>query len=226
MKRNTIAYSVCLLIIITLAACLVAGAAYQPVDEPEAEPTEDIVVVDVVEAEDVEDTVDVRTLVLSEIPKPPVEIVTECLSIDYLAETCRIDLMRSVRTRHTGNCSEEEQWEPSDSDIAYVSRTVWGEVRGCDYIEQRAQVWCILNRVDDSRWPDTIAEVVLAPNQFQGYSINNPVEPFWDLAREILILWHDGVREIPEDMCFCSGKNGHQTFRTDWIPNENTRYYP
>lgn len=119
-----------------------------------------------------------------------------------------------------------EAWEPSDTDIAYVSRTVWGEVRGCDYIEQRAQVWCILNRVDDPRWPDTIAEVVLAPNQFQGYSINNPVEPFWDLAREILIMWHNGDREIPADMCFCSGKNGHQIFRTDWIPNENTRYYP
>ena len=139
----------------------------------------------------------------------------------YLLEQARAQI-RYYRE----NPPAEEAWEPSDEDIAYVSRTVWGEVRGCDYIEQRAQVWCILNRVDDPRWPDTIAEVVLAPSQFQGYSINNPVEPFWDLAREILIMWHNGEREIPTDMCFCSGKNGHQTFRTDWIPNENTRYYP
>ena len=153
-------------------------------------------------------------------------IPTKTPSHEPLDDLCVLEQARALYRYRRENPSVEAAWEPSDEDIAYVSRTVWGEVRGCDYIEQRAQVWCILNRVDDPRWPDTISEVVLAPNQFQGYSINNPAEPFWDLAREILIMWHNGEREIPADMCFCSGKNGHQTFRTDWIPNENTRYYP
>ena len=120
----------------------------------------------------------------------------------------------------------QEVWQPSEEDIAYISRTVWGEVRGCDEVEQRAQVWCILNRVDDSRFPDTIAEVVTAPYQFQGYSPDNPIEPFRDLAAEILTLWHDGKREIPADMCFCSGDGRHQTFRTTWERTAETRYYP
>lgn len=119
-----------------------------------------------------------------------------------------------------------EPWEPSEEDIAYISRTVWGEVRGCDEVEQRAQVWCVLNRVDDPRFPNTIKEVVTAPYQFQGYSPNNPVDPFRDLAEEILILWHDGVREIPEDMVFCSGDGKHQTFRNSWERTAETRYYP
>lgn len=117
-------------------------------------------------------------------------------------------------------------WEPDPEDIAYVSRTIWGEVRGCPVEEQRAQAWCILNRVDDPRFQDTIRGVVTAPNQFQGFSANNPVEPFAELAREILNLWHAGEREIPEDMVFCSGDGRHQRFRTTWLITEETEYWP
>lgn len=119
-----------------------------------------------------------------------------------------------------------EEWEPDPADVDLISRTIWGECRGCCEAEQRAQAWCILNRVDDPRFPGTIPGVVTAPSQFQGYSANNPAEPFRELAREILILWHNGEREIPADMVFCSGDGRHQRFRTDWIPNEETRYYP
>lgn len=121
---------------------------------------------------------------------------------------------------------EPTPWEPDPEDVAYISRTIWGECRGCCEEEQRAQAWCILNRVDDPRFPDSIAGVVLAKSQFQGYSPNNPVEPFADMAREILRLWHDGYREIPTDMCWCSGDGVHQTFRNSWLKTEETRYYP
>ena len=121
---------------------------------------------------------------------------------------------------------EPEPWEPDPADVAYVSRTIWGETRGCPYEEQWAQGCCIVNRVDDPRWGDTIEAVVLQPQQFQGYSINNPEEPFHDMAREILIAWHNGDTGVPTDMCFCSGDGKHQRFRTDWIPNEETRYWP
>lgn len=120
----------------------------------------------------------------------------------------------------------EDWWEPDPKDIAYISRTVWGECRGCCEIEQRAQAWCILNRVDDPRFPDSIEAVVTAKYQFQGYSQSNPVEPFAALAREILILWHDGKREIPEDVCWCSGDGKHQMFRNSWIVTQETEFYP
>lgn len=121
---------------------------------------------------------------------------------------------------------EPEPWEPDPADVAMISRTIWGETRGCCEEEQRAQAWCILNRVDDSRFPDTIEAVVTAPNQFQGYSPNFPEEPFHDMAEEILIMWHNGEREIPADMCWCSGDGKHQTFRNSWIRTEETRYWP
>lgn len=120
----------------------------------------------------------------------------------------------------------ELPWEPDPKDVALISRTIWGEVRGCCEAEQRAQAWCILNRVDDPRFPDTIRGVVTAPSQFQGYSPSNPVEPFAELAREILILWHAGEREIPEDMVFCSGDGRHQRFRNTWLITAETEYWP
>lgn len=120
----------------------------------------------------------------------------------------------------------ELPWEPAPEDIALISRTIWGEVRGCCEAEQRAQAWCILNRVDDPRFPDSIRAVVTAPNQFQGYSPSNPAEPFAELAREILILWHAGEREIPEDMVFCSGDGRHQRFRNTWLITAETEYWP
>lgn len=133
--------------------------------------------------------------------------------------------VRAAECRLEGK-PDSTPWEPDPADVAYISRTIWGEVRGCTEAEQRAQAWCILNRVDDPRFPGTVEAVVTAPNQFQGYSASNPVEPFRELAREILILWHNGVREIAVDMVFCSGDGRHQTFRNSWVRDENTKYYP
>ena len=116
--------------------------------------------------------------------------------------------------------------EPDAADVALISRTIWGEVRGCCVEEQRAQAWCILNRVDDPRWPDSIEKVVTAPYQFQGYSPSNPEEPFHEMAREILIMWNNGEREIPADMVYCSGDGKHQTFRNTWERTAETRYWP
>lgn len=133
--------------------------------------------------------------------------------------------VRAAECRLVGK-PEPTPWKPDPEDVAYISRTIWGETRGCCEAEQRAQAWCILNRVDDPRFPDTIKAVVTAPNQFQGYSANNPAETFRELAQEILTLWHTGKREIPEDMCWCEGDGRHQTFRSTWLKTEETRYYP
>ncbi len=37
-----------------------------------------------------------------------------------------------------------------------------------------AVVWCVLKRVDDPRFPDTVLEVIEVPYQFSGYDPNIP----------------------------------------------------
>lgn len=118
-------------------------------------------------------------------------------------------------------------WEPDPADIAYVSRTIWGETRGCPEKEQLGTGWCIVLRKNNPAFPDTIEGVVLQPSQWQGYSPNNPEESFHEMAREILIADHNGeAGPLPEGFFWCSGDGKHQTFRNEWIRTDETRYWP
>lgn len=118
-------------------------------------------------------------------------------------------------------------WEPDPADVALVSRTIWGETRGCPEKEQLGTGWCIVLRKNSPDFPDTIEGVVLQPNQWQGYSPNNPEEPFHEMAREILIADHNGeAGPLPEGFFWCSGDGKHQTYRNSWIRTEETRYWP
>lgn len=118
-------------------------------------------------------------------------------------------------------------WEPDPADVALVSRTIWGETRGCPEKEQLGTGWCIVLRKNSPDFPNTIESVVLQPNQWQGYSQANPEEPFHDMAREILIADHNGeAGPLPEGFFWCSGDGKHQTFRNSWIRTEETRYWP
>ena len=56
--------------------------------------------------------------------------------------------------------AEELGWPPmkvfTEEELEMVAKTVWGVARGCSDIQREAVVWCILNRVDDNRFPDSI----------------------------------------------------------------------
>ena len=95
-------------------------------------------------------------------------------------------------------------------EVDYISKTVYGEARGYSKIQQSAVVWCILNRLDNGYWGDTIKKVVTAPNQFYGYSYSHPVtDEIRELVEDVLIRWNmekmgvDNVgRTLPEKFLF------------------------
>lgn len=107
-------------------------------------------------------------------------------------------------------------WEPDPADVALISRTIWGEARGCEPEEQEAVAWCILNRVDDERFPNTVESVVTQPWQFQGYALGNPAEPFADVAEDVLRRWHNGEHGIDPALVFFEGDGKHNYFRSKW----------
>ena len=109
-----------------------------------------------------------------------------------------------------------EERTPDPDDVVMVSQTVWGEARGCSRVEQEAVVWCILNRVDDGRFPNTISGVITAKNQFSGYSPNFPSADFMELAEDVLTRWHNGEHGIPTDLVFFRADgHGHNTFYSE-----------
>ena len=121
--------------------------------------------------------------------------------------------------------SAEPEYEMffSEDDVIAVAKMLWGEARGCALDNQQKAVWCVLNRVDDSRFPDTIQGVLSQPSQFHGYS---PDFPVWDelkeVALDVLTRWsreRQGVaveRELPNTYLWFTGYNGSNHFREEY----------
>ena len=118
--------------------------------------------------------------------------------------------------------SAEPEYEMyfTDADVIAVAKMLWGEARGCTRDNQAMAVWCVLNRVDDSRFPDTIQGVLSQPSQFHGYS---PDFPVWDelkeVARDVLTRWSlekqgaNVERELPPEYVFFTGDSIQNHFR-------------
>lgn len=109
-------------------------------------------------------------------------------------------------------------WEPDEADVLALARTLYGECRGCSELQQRAVCWCIFNRVDDSRFPDTVLGVITQRSQFFGYSPTNPVwNSLYDLAKDCLIDWHNGENRVfgPEFLYF-TGNGRINVFTTQY----------
>ena len=111
----------------------------------------------------------------------------------------------------------------TEADVTALAQMLYGGARGCTVDNQMKCVWCVLNRVDDARFPDTIIGVVSQPSQFHGYSPNFPV---WDelkeVARDVLTRWSlekQGVtveRELPNTYLWFTGYNGSNHFREEY----------
>ena len=108
----------------------------------------------------------------------------------------------------------------TEADVIALAQMLYGEARGCTVDNQMKCVWCVLNRVDDARFPDTIIGVVSAPGQFHGYS---PDFPVWDelyaVALDVLTRWSmekQGVtveRELPNTYLWFTGDGETNHFR-------------
>ena len=111
-----------------------------------------------------------------------------------------------------------------EEEIVYLSKTVWGEARGCSKTEQAAVMWCILNRVDSplKYMPDTIIGVITQKNQFAGYNESFPVtDEIKALVIDVLTLWEleksgETVdRVLPKEYLYFTGDGTKNTFYTE-----------
>ena len=119
--------------------------------------------------------------------------------------------------------SAEREMYFTEDDVVAMAKMLWGEARGCTRDNQQKAVWCVLNRVDDPRFPDTIQGVLSQPSQFHGYS---PDFPVWDelkeVALDVLTRWSlekQGVtveRELPQTYLWFTGYNGSNHVREEY----------
>ena len=119
----------------------------------------------------------------------------------------------------------EAEYIPDAAEVEALAKMLYGEARGiASDMEKAACVWCVLNRVDDPRFPDTVLEVLEAPYQFAGYSADYPVLPeLAALAADVLKRYHaekageENVgRVLPAEYCFFTGDGRRNHFTTEW----------
>lgn len=120
---------------------------------------------------------------------------------------------------------EEPEYIPDAAEVEALAKLIFGEAGVVhSTTEKAAVVWCVLNRVDDPRFPDTVLEVITAPSQFTGYSAGNPVyEEYKALAADVLKRYHaerngdtDAGRVLPADYCFFVGDGRRNYFTNEW----------
>lgn len=114
---------------------------------------------------------------------------------------------------------------PNAAEVEELAKLIYGEAGIVpSTTEQAAVAWCVLNRVDDPRFPDTVLEVIEAPYQFSGYDPEYPVkEEFALLAADVLTRYRaerDGEenvgRVLPAEYCFFTGDGRRNHFTTEW----------
>lgn len=128
-----------------------------------------------------------------------------------------------------GLCVVEVKYNPqpetapiyTDADITALAQMLYGEARGCTLLNQQQCVWCVLNRVDDARFPDSIIGVVSQPGQFYGYSADFPVlDSLYAVALDVVQRWAaekqgvDVARELDKNAVFFTGDGIQNWFRS------------
>lgn len=100
-----------------------------------------------------------------------------------------------------------------------IAKTLYGEYRGENMLQQAAVVWCILNRCD--YYGMSIEAVITQPNQYLGYDEDNPVlDELYDMACDILYRWErekrgeaDVGRVLPREYMWFHGDGRINHFR-------------
>lgn len=131
----------------------------------------------------------------------------------------------------------EPQLHYTEVEAVILAKLLYQEARGvsgifCDVsheARQAAVLWCVLNRLDNGSYGDSIVDVVTAHNQF-AYDPQTPVdkELLW-LANDVLTRWSmekngetDVGRTLPANYFFFLGDGEENHFRNGFKDYDNT----
>lgn len=108
-----------------------------------------------------------------------------------------------------------------------IAKVIYGTARNHVSSDQKAVIWCILNRVEHYAHPDTIIEVCEQPKQWMGYSSDNPVlTDIYDLALSELKTWYNGGhRPIGNEYIYLTWSSKEILLRDTFEENRNTNYW-
>lgn len=112
------------------------------------------------------------------------------------------------------------------SEAEYIAKVLYGTAQNNTERDQRTVVWCILNRVDNTAYPNTVKEVCEQSSQWMGYSDKNPVlVSLYNVAMKELETWHNDYRPVSADYVYMSWSSREITLRDTYEKGTSTRYW-
>lgn len=93
--------------------------------------------------------------------------------------------------------------------------------------DQALACWCVFNRVESPLYPETVEAVVEQPQQWMGYSADNPVlEDLYTVAHHELSRWYGGdVRPMGNEYLFMSWSSDEIVLRDSFEETKRTHYW-
>lgn len=125
-----------------------------------------------------------------------------------------------IENSSTAEAVEAPAEEVSEEDVCLIAKTIWGEARGQSYYEKCQVAWCILNRVDSSKFPDSVLGVVTQSGQYHGYSSKHPAKgECYAAALDVYLRWlaekagEIVERELGRTFLYFGGDGIHNYYR-------------
>lgn len=128
------------------------------------------------------------------------------------------DLSKEITADDTSNDIRKE--------AEYVAKVLYGTALDNSAKGKEFVIWCIINRVESEKYPNSVQEVCQQKDQWMGYSDKNPImQDLYDIAYNELTDWHNGsYRKIGPDYVFLSWSPASITLRTEFEEGRNCKY--
>ena len=155
----------------------------------------------------------------------------EAQQIELINEyEAKIAEINRLHTEELNGLRNEYETVPPEELIKFeaecIAKVLYGAAKDNNERDQRTAVWCILNRVDNPAYPNTVKGVCEQASQWMGYSNNNPVlTSFYNMAMRELEVWHSGYRPVSADYIYMSWSSKEIVLRDTYEKESNTKYW-
>lgn len=150
------------------------------------------------------------------------EIIAEYENQISDLQTAQEQAIQNLREEYENLTPEEVIQKEAE----YIAKVLYGTAKNNSERDQRTVVWCILNRVDNSAYPNTIQEVCEQASQWMGYSTDNPIlNELYQIALTELQTWHNNYRPVSSDYIYMSWSSQNIVLRDTYEKKDNTRYW-
>ena len=107
-----------------------------------------------------------------------------------------------------------------------LARVLYG-VKDNSTDDLKTYCWCVFNRVDNTNYPDNLADVIAQPSQWMRYDPTNPIlEPLYQIALEQLDAWHkDSHRPVSSEYVFMNWSRNDICLRDVFAEGSGTHYW-